>query len=662
MKTARRLSLAACLILGVFVSFRSNADGNERNPRLGSFMLRDAPIEYAMSMLGEAWGRHIVVTDHAKKVRVRTFLKDIDCLGALKAVCLGHGLWYREDPSGIIYVQTAEEFARVGTLAEKKFIEVVTLAYPRAEDIAAAIQEAYRDLVVYTAPDMDDDDEIGDISRALDRMDQLQDRSSVLEGESGQSGGHSSSGRGRSSSRRSNDTMRGMEGMRRYADEMRRVAMGVEMAPAKRPEGESTEAGTLAADAARGAPAETEPALVRPSVVFVSIVRRSNSVVLRSSDRELLQQMKDTITKLDVPKAQVLLEVRILRLDVTDEKDRDIGFILNGDSHTYGNAQAGFMDNLMETPFAYKTEYKDVPYRGGTMSGTKQNTIIGDLGTAGAAAMSGHSVFQLLNNHYQIRLNLLDGKGKVRSLATPSLLVADYEASRVFIGKELSVLTDVEETQSVAGGNNAVVTTTVNPTVQRRDVGMALVITPKIHADGTVTLRVMQESASADEDNEKTIDYGGGRSFKTIPVHKQIITSSVVAKDGETIALGGLMQHEETDTLYKIPLLGDIPYLGALFRHKAHGARDYELMVLIRPSIIMAPNGVSAASRSFILDNMQDKVNLREAIEISRTNRAARAERVLAEPDSKESADKANAADADFEWMPGFSRGGKDAE
>ena len=371
------------------------------------------------------------------------------------------------------------------------------------------------------------------------------------------------------------------------------------------------------------------PAVITPSVVFVSIVRRSNSIVLRSADREMLSQIKETIRQLDVPKAQVLLEMRILRLDLSDEKDREIGFLLTGDSHTYGSADIGFSSG--------------------------QALSAGRLAFGGAADVSGASVFQILNKHYQARLNFLDSRGKVRSLATPSLLVADFEASRVFIGEELSILTDMTEEQSVSGGDNPIVTKTQNPTIQRRDVGTALVITPKIHADGTVTLRVMQEYAQKGARSEDdTLSWGDGQTITTMPIKKQIITTSVVAKDGETIALGGLMQHDESDNLHKIPFLGDIPWLGALFRFTTHNVEDHELMVLIRPTIIEKPAATQDASRAFVKGAVQDKINLREALDISRTNRLDSAEAAIAEPPAENPNDIIN-KNLDFNWIPGRS-------
>ena len=601
------------------------------SPMIESFMFRDAPIEYAMSMLGETWGRHIVVNRSAKDTTVRTFLRDIDCEAALKAVCQGHGLWFREDPqSGVIFVQSVEEFTQSSLFDEKKFVEVVTLVYPRAEDIAAAIQEAYRDIVVYTAPDEDDDDEIGDISRALDRMDQLQDRSSILGGDATSQQSYSSSGRGRTSSRRSMETTRGMENIRRFTDDRQRAGQYIEYM--------SRQPGTSTVSIGGTQPGQEEsatPKTVTLGVVFASIVRRSNSIVLRSSDRGMLAQIKDTIRDLDVPKAQVLLEVRVLRLDVSDEQDRDLGF-LGSESSKHGGT-------IFEGGFS------------------REMSVVGETGRLALdnmAGLSGHPVFQVLSDHYRIRLNLLDQKGKIRTIATPSLLVADYEASRVFIGKELSVVTDVKESQSVSSGDNPVVTTTVDPTIQRRDVGMSLVITPKIHSDGTVTLRVMQERAEADENNEREVTYGSGeqaRSFKTIPVHKQIITSSIVAKDGQTVALGGLMQHDESDTVRKIPWIGDIPWLGALFRYTARDISDSELLVLIRPTVIRMPANAEAATRAFVAENVQDRRNLREAGDAARTVRAENARAAMEDPATAGDRTLFN-REQDFEWIP---RGGQ---
>ncbi len=278
-KSRMRVTCLASIAF-MLAALHSLPAAEEHNPVIESFMFRDAPIEYAMSMLGEVWGRHIVVTDSAKDKMIRTFLRDIKCDAALKAVCQGHGLWYREDPqSEVIFVQSVEQFTQTSVFDEKKFVEVITLAYPRAEDIAAAIQEAYRDIVVYEPPDEDDDDEIGDISRALDRMDQLQDRSSILEGDATKQQSFSSSGRGRSSSRRRLEATRGMENIRRFTDDRERAGQFIEYT--------SRQPGTTTVNIGNQTNIEGEaPRVVTVGVVFLSIVRRSNSIVLRTIERK----------------------------------------------------------------------------------------------------------------------------------------------------------------------------------------------------------------------------------------------------------------------------------------------------------------------------------------------------------------------------------------
>ena len=643
MKTACRLSIVACLILGGRVSTRAEAEATA-NPMIKSFMFRDAPVEYAMSMLGETWGRHIVVNDSAKQVSVRTFLKNIDCEAALKAVCQGHGLWYREDPqSGVIFVLSVEEFTQSSLFDEKKFVEVVTLSYPRAEDIAAAIHEAYRDVVVFTAPDQDDDDEIGDISRALDRMDQLGDRSVVMNGDADQTS-FSSSGRGRQSSRRNNENLRGMENIRRFTDDIERAGKFIEYT--SRPHGTATV--NIGADAAQQQAAADEPRTKTLGIAFVSIVRRSNSIILRSADRDLLAQIKDTVRRLDVPKSQVLLEVRILQLDVSDSKDRDIGFIVNGHD---GKIDGGFMQNLAARNITWTGETEQKSDDGSGNTATRKNsgytTRLGPLDVASAYSVANHSVFQLLNNRYQLRLNFLDGRGKVRSLATPSLMVADGEASRIFIGTSRHVMTGFNAGSTTVNQSTTTSSaTTANFT--ERDIGTSLVISPRIHTDGTVTLRILQENSTALDEVAKETSAG---LFYEQPIKKEIITSAIVAKSGETIALGGLMQHDKTDHIYKIPVLGDIPYIGAVFRHTAKEETDYELMVLIRPSVIHEASDASAATRDFVRDNVQDKTNLHEATDMTRQQRQAVSSAKLAE-ENPEGTNTIINAELDNRWVP----------
>ena len=556
-------------------------------PTLSSIMMREAPVEYAMWVLGEAWRRHIVVNEAAKQTQVRLFLRDIDCMSALKAICHANGLWFKEDPeSGIIYVETTEEYIRGSRLNDKKFIEVVTVVHPRVEDIGSSLQEVFRDMVVYANPDYENGDESEDISRALSRLDQLSALSTIVDNASGGSSLRSSS---RNSSRsaygsssmrnnrnRSAQNLPGFEPINDYYDDVDRLNRRRDL---------------VVPDAGG------EPQALNPGVVFVAAVRRSNTILLRSSDPESIKQVREVIAELDRPKPQVLLEVKVLSLDVTDEKQRMIDLLYWSSS---GRRNAGFAENLVDLP-SINSEGATAP-------------LIGALGVAGAAFDSRAFVFQAMHENIQSRIRILDSNGKIERLATPSLMVADLEASRIFVGDETTLLTSVETSVTATSGDNPVIMRDVNAQTERRDIGTTLVITPKIHADQTVTIRIMQENARIGQ--TKLIVYGtDGSSFESSDITKQTISSTVMAKSGEMIALGGLMTRTRQDTVSRIPILADIPILGKLFERKNVVDIETELIVLIRPYVMLTPDMAERLSQRFVTRSVKTSSLLGEAMD-----------------------------------------------
>ena len=523
-----------------------------QEPRLKSLMVREAPVEYAMWLLANAWGRHIVVTDAAKPIAARVFLQDIDCMGALKAICRAHGLWFREDPeSGLITVETLEEYVGNASRDNHKFVEVVTIIYPRAEDVAASLEQVFNDMVVYNAPEEDDGDPAGDIDRALDRMDQLSDRATMVEDDA--------AGSGSASARRSrrNSNLTGLDNVRDYYRDMDRL---------------NRDNAAVITEGADGTPRASSP-----SVVFVAVSRDTNSILLRSSDRATLQQVRDVIARLDRPKPQVLLEVRILSLDVTDEKDRQLDVLFGSDGGS--PVKGGFVGGYDNGPVGGLSEAMDA------------------LGTFNSNA----AALQYLSEKLSLRLKWLDERGKVRRLATPNLMVSDYEASRIFVGKETSIILSVETSTTFTGTDTATPTTSTTADIDRTDIGTTLVITPKIHADGSCTIRILQENA--EEGNAKAMSYGpnaGRIEYQTTDVVKQSIVSTIVAQSGQTLALGGLVSRVESDTVARVPLLADIPWLGPLLFERTNKATAVEeLIVLVRPHVILTPGDAQRVSHGF---------------------------------------------------------------
>jgi len=147
----------------------------------------------------------------------------------------------------------------------------------------------------------------------------------------------------------------------------------------------------------------------------------------------------------------------------------------------------------------------------------------------------------------------------------------DNEEARIMVGQNIPILTGSYTTT----GNSA---TTPFQTVERKDVGIMLKIKPQISDSGSITLRVTQEVSNIDN----TVDTkGAGLATKV----RQIDTK-VLVDDGQTIVLGGLIDEKVNESLYKVPLLGDIPYVGALFRYESQEHSKTNLMVFLRPVIL----------------------------------------------------------------------------
>lgn len=582
-----RLFVVSLMLVPSALSAQSR-HGNENIPVLKSLLLREAPVEDVTRLIGEAWGKPIVVNESARDREISISLDNINCLNALKAVCHSNGLWYQEDTeSGIIYVETLDDYIKGSRLNHQKRVEVLTVVYPRAEDVAASLQELFQEMVVYMEPEFKNGDASEDIERAIDRMSQLASLSTLVDegGSNTLSSGSRSSSSSRSSrsSRSGANDRDGIEATSRFQDELEELETRPDQVEAS---------------------ASGEPTRLNPGLVYLAAVRQSNTLLLRSSDPDAIRQIKDVVAELDRPQAQVLLEVKVLALDVSDEKQRAVDILFNNEA---GELSAGFANGLANIPT--------------DAAGNFVPNEFGLLGLAETGFDSRSLVFQAIGKEAQARIKFLDSEGRIERLATPNLMVADLEASRIFVGDETSILTDVEVTANTSSGDNPVITTERDPETERRDIGTTLVITPKIHADNTVTIRIMQENARVGL--TKTIVFGDvaqGDFFETTDVQKQTISSTVVAKSGQMVALGGLIHRSKSSDVTSVPVLSKVPVLGALFEKKASTDIESELIVLIRPFVMLTPTTAERLSQSHLNRNATHPATLDGSLNLAPDN------------------------------------------
>jgi type II secretory pathway component GspD/PulD (secretin) len=529
-------------------------------------------------LLSRGCGRNIVVSDDAAKKPVTIYLRNVTVTDAVRAICDANKLWYKErEPSGLLMIVTMEEYkAGLGAFAQDS-LKVITLRYLDTRDAGDALKRLFRDRVAWTRPDDDEGDSTEMMERALERMD-LMARRGETANDRATSG--SESGNYRSGDYRFTNAEREF---RRLAGSGRTTTSQAETAwrqERTQPEDRFTEAELLAArEALQAAGARPDERLGgRPGVVYLSSVAGTNRLALRSSDPKAIEEVAAVVQELDKPKPQVLLEVKVLNLRLDDDERYGIQWLFQS-----GDVSGGFSTGINSGTLG--SEFGQIQRPGA------------DLAPRGAGLDPRGMVLSVVTDNIAARLQLLMDKGRVTSLATPNLCVADNEASRVFIGDEITVLTDLEvRSQFNETGN--LVRTDINPSTERRNVGTTLVITPTIHADRTATIRLAQEESAAGELRE--IYSFEGQSFKSQDITQRAVTTTVIAQDGQITAIGGLVRERVSDRRIGIPFLMDMPFLGAAFRTTIKARERHELLFLVRPFILLAPGEAEKVSQDFL--------------------------------------------------------------
>ncbi len=521
------------------------------------------PLNRLMRLVADQTGVNIAASDATADKTVSIFLRNVTAEAAVEEICRAASLWFRRDPSGgIIRVTTMEEYTENLNTFREESTQTFTLLYPNVIEVASAIYGLYPDrtLLSLGEEELQEDDEY-DLSRRFRTfrvleengnsqfMDMQAPRASSTSGRSGSS--NFSFSRGNALSRLS--LWDQLTDRRRRRGRTQEFDIPADVAKAL--DGERLSGGTNRFDAAR---AQFTGGAAN---IFVSISRKNNMLIVRTSDVKVMDEIRRLIKRLDVPTPMVLLEVKVMELDITDNFDAIFEYSFNRSTHTVGG-------HVLEN--------------GGNVLADLAQTGVSDPFTPTFA-------FKALSKDIITKIQLLQQDGKVRTLATPTLLTANNEVSRIFDGKEYPLVTGW--TASESDTTQGIVTRT-EPTVQleRKDVGTMLLITPNINSDRTVTLRLLQENSVVSPEKVSIPVTGGTGESKDIEyVVSRSLTGTFVAKDDMAIMAGGLINETDEEQYYRTPVLGSIPLLGWLFRGTEKVKRRTEMIVLIRPHVIMTP-------------------------------------------------------------------------
>ena len=311
--------------------------------------------------------------------------------------------------------------------------------------------------------------------------------------------------------------------------------------------------------------------------IFVGVIKHQNRVLVRSRDMDAMNEIKQIYKRLDVDSSMLLMEVKILAIDLSDGFDSLFDFKLKNGS-----------------------------FQTSTMDRTGAELLTNGVQTA-AAAFNPALLATVVSKNFEARLQLLENENRVTQLATPILLTSNQEVSRFFVGSEIPIITGyVPGTTNINNGLGGI-TVTVPPsaTYTQRKVGNTLLLTPNINADNTVSIQVLVEQSSVAQ-NGATILVSGGTGLVEQPidtVQEKTFSGSVIAKDNNTVAVGGLIEEGAGNREKKVPFLGDIPLLGFFFREEGQTRTRTELVVIIKPHVITSPAEAQQISQKMMKEN-----------------------------------------------------------
>jgi general secretion pathway protein D len=198
----------------------------------------------------------------------------------------------------------------------------------------------------------------------------------------------------------------------------------------------------------------------------------------------------------------------------------------------------------------------------------------------------------------QVLARALEGDSGANVLSTPNVLTLDNEEAKIVVGQNVPFIT---------GSYTPTSGSATNPfqTIERRDIGITLRVTPQVSEAGAVKLKIFQEVSSVTRDKALV-------QSADIITNKRSLESTVLVDNGQIVVLGGLIQDDQNASIDKVPLLGDIPYIGALFKYESRNRRRTNLMVFLRPVVLKDEKAAATitADRYEYIRNQQADIKL----------------------------------------------------
>ena len=303
----------------------------------------------------------------------------------------------------------------------------------------------------------------------------------------------------------------------------------------------------------------------KPQTILIRADESLNALVLLA-EPDVVATLEDIVRQLDVPRAQVMVEAAIVEVsgDITDALG--VQWAVDGRGSTGGLGGTNFSG----TGLSVGRVLQAIQDSG---SDTDNNTL---------ANLPDGAIIGLGTDSFGVLITALSANSKSNLLSTPSLLTLDHQKAEILVGQNVPFQTG-SFTTSGSGADNPFTT------IERQDIGVTLKVTPHINEGANLRLEIEQEISSIAPTSQ-------GVNAVDLITNKRSIKSTILAENGQVIVLGGLIQDDVTQADSKVPLLGDIPLVGALFRSTKETRIKRNLMVFLRPTVVRDGAGLAALS------------------------------------------------------------------
>jgi general secretion pathway protein D len=307
------------------------------------------------------------------------------------------------------------------------------------------------------------------------------------------------------------------------------------------------------------AAAGVAPASGANSEVSVWADPQNNAIIINAPPKKMRELML-IVDKLDIRRAQVLVEAMIVEVIADKVSELGVTWAITDPSGNSPVAVTNF------PAFGAGVAQIAGALGGGDGIPPEAGGLLGEGGTLGVGRVSDTGV------SFAAILRALQGNADTNIISTPTLVTLDNEEATINVGQEVPFVSGSFTNTGAVGGS-------VNPfqTIQRKQVGVKLVITPQINEGNALLLKISQEISSIAQSVEGAAD---------LITNQRIIETTVIVEDGGILVLGGLIEDVLRESDQRVPVLGSIPFLGALFRSRTTDKTKTNLMIFIRPKIL----------------------------------------------------------------------------